>query len=121
MSRRSVRPQLRASILRGDIPDWLQKHIRRDRIILATLSVPPWIKASAFKELEAERDFRAASTGVPHVLDHIIPVDHPLVCGLTVPLNMQVIDAPLNARKGNKLHYAFQAEMFLEPEQLRMM
>jgi len=60
------------------------------------------------------------STGVPHVLDHIIPVDHPLVCGLTVPWNMQVIDAPLNAKKGNKLHYAFQGEMFREPEQLRM-
>lgn len=120
MSGRSVRPQLRASILRGEIPAWLQKHIRRDRIILATLSVPPWIKPSAFKALEAERDFRTAATGVPHVLDHIIPVDHPLVCGLTVPWNMQVIDAPANARKGNKLHPAFQIEMFREPEQLRM-
>lgn len=121
MTRRAVRPKLRERILQGDLPEWLQNHVRRRRIILLTLSVPPWIKASDFAALETERDFRTATTGVQHVLDHDIPLDHPLMCGLTVPWNMKVIDKHLNARKGNKLHFAFQDEMFTEPQQLEML
>lgn len=121
MTMRAVRPELRKMILKGQIPHWLEKHPRRRRIVLMTLSVPPWVKRQDFKELEAERDFRSKATGVPHVLDHIIPVDHPLVCGLTVPWNMAVMDSPANARKGNKLHPAFQIEMFTEPQQLGML
>jgi hypothetical protein len=41
--------------------------------------------------------------------------------GLTVPWNMQVIDHLANARKSNKLHVSFQAGLFEEPEQLRML
>jgi 5-methylcytosine-specific restriction endonuclease McrA len=118
---RSVRPLLRAAILRGDLPAWLRRHKRRDRVILSVLSVPPWIRRQDFADLERERDFKTASTGVPHVLDHVIPLDHPLVCGLTVPWNIQIIDAPANSRKGNKLHPAFQSRLFIEPQQLGML
>lgn len=71
-----------------------------------------------FKALEWEAKFKTATTGVRHVLDHIIPIDHPCVCGLNVPWNIQIIDESRNAKKGNKLHPAFQSEMFTDPQQL---
>lgn len=40
-------------------------------------------------------------TGERHVLDHIVPVNHPRVCGLTVPWNIQVIHWRANGSKGN--------------------
>lgn len=35
------------------------------------------------------------------VVDHIVPLKHPLVCGLHVQDNLRCITAELNARKGN--------------------
>ncbi len=112
---------LRAKILAGEeLPRWVRRHKRIDYIIAVALSAPPWIKRRDFAKLYAERDLRTAATGVRHVLDHIIPITHPLVCGLTVPWNMKAIDWRANSRKSNGLHHAFQIEMFNEPEQLRI-
>jgi hypothetical protein len=116
-----IRPKLREMLIRGDEPNWLRNHKRRDYILAACLSAPPWVRQSDFRTLIEERNFKRFSTGVPHVIDHVIPVTCDLVCGLTVPWNMRVIDAKLNARKSNKLHLAFQAEMFDQPEQLRLL
>jgi hypothetical protein len=52
----------------------------------------------------AERDkarVMTIVTGELHVLDHIVPVTHPVVCGLTVPWNLRVIHWRVNGAKGN--------------------
>jgi hypothetical protein len=41
-------------------------------------------------------------TGVPHDVDHIVPLRHPLVCGLHVEFNLRVIPASVNRAKGNR-------------------
>ena len=41
-------------------------------------------------------------TGIPHVVDHVVPLTHAEVCGLHAPWNMQVITFAANAAKGNK-------------------
>lgn len=112
-----VNKGLRRRLLQGDEPEWLKRHRRREYIIACVLSAPPWMPRRAFKKLREEANLQTQITGVRHVLGHIVPVTHPLVCGLTVPWNIHIIDAMRNARDSNKLHEAFQIRMFESTEQ----
>ena len=66
---------------------------RRARIMQAT---PPWADFDAIKAIYLE----AGKQGKQ--VDHIIPLTHPLVCGLHVQANMQLLTRSENAKKRNK-------------------
>ena len=44
--------------------------------------------------------------GIPHEVDHIIPLQGRKVCGLHIPENLQVLTRDANRAKGNKLRVA---------------
>lgn len=46
---------------------------------------------------------RTQATGVKHHVDHIIPLQSDVVCGLHVENNLRVIPATMNIRKSNAL------------------
>lgn len=95
------RPALRARILAGDEPAWLRDHSRRAYVRQAVLATPKWVDVAGLKALERERDALTKSTGIPHVLAHITPLNHPRICGLNVPLNLKVVPWAVNALEGN--------------------
>lgn len=86
-------------------PDYYKEltNARRRRFRDAT---PAWL--SAEQKLEIRLKYRLAielsrRLGVPHAVDHIVPLQGESVCGLHVPWNMEVITQEENLKKSNKL------------------
>lgn len=108
------RPGSKRRIMAGDIPTWVRNSPRASYIKSVILSTPLWMKTS---NIDLQRlHYRAAClsemTGVEHVLDHIVPLNHPRVCGLTVPWNLQIITRLHNGAKSNHVHLDEQLELF---------
>lgn len=99
---RYFNPTMRRKILAGSIPWWVQQHPRRSYIVAANLSTPDWVDRNVLKRMHEEAKAATRETGIEHVLDHIIPLSHPDVCGLTVPWNLQVVTRAQNAAKSNR-------------------
>lgn len=62
---------------------------------------PPWVDMEAIRALYDEASRLTRTTGVPHHVDHEIPLQGTLVSGLHVHTNMRVIPASENVRKYN--------------------
>lgn len=65
-------------------------------------ATPPWVDMEAIKAVYAEAERLTRETGTPHEVDHIIPLQHPMVCGLHVHTNLRAIPASENRAKGNR-------------------
>lgn len=66
---------------------------------------PKWLTDEddwMFKEIYSLAKLREELTGAKWHVDHIIPLQGELVCGLHVPINLQVITATENLNKSNK-------------------
>lgn len=105
-----VRVGSRRRLLAGDTPTWVSNSKRAKYIIAVMQSAPPWVNRKELVALETQARELTESTGTLHVLDHIIPLNHPRVCGLTVPWNLQVITWRQNGSKSNNW----------EPDQLNL-
>jgi hypothetical protein len=65
-------------------------------------ATPAWADLDAIKAFYARADALAKETGIPHEVDHVIPLNHESVCGLHVPENLQVLTKSGNRSKHNK-------------------
>ena len=68
-------------------------------------SVPSWHDDDAqwmIEEIYSLCALRSRLTNVTHQVDHIVPLNSKVVCGLHTPLNLRVITASENRVKGNR-------------------
>ena len=72
---------------------------REKRCVLAT---PTWADRELIKELYALARKLTEQTGIPHEVDHVVPLQGKSVSGLHVENNLQVISAEEHRRKSNK-------------------
>lgn len=98
----AFRPKSRVRLLAGEPVPWVERS-KRSRYIAAVLrSTPAWVDVAALKSIQYRARCLSEMTGVPHEIDHIVPLTHSLVCGLTVPWNLEIKTAVANNAKGNK-------------------
>jgi 5-methylcytosine-specific restriction endonuclease McrA len=70
------------------------------------LATPCWLTDVQFKDIRAiyeQAISLSRATGIPYVVDHIIPLQHEDICGLHVPWNLRVITRKENGLKSNKI------------------
>lgn len=60
-----------------------------------------WADFDEIRAVYREADRLTQATGIKHNVDHIIPLNHPRVCGLHVAANLRAIPAGPNMSKGN--------------------
>lgn len=111
----------RQRVLAGDIPTWVSNNARADYILGVMISCPDWVDRAELRALRDEARRQTRLTGQLHVLDHVVPVHHPRVCGLTVPWNLAVRHWRVNGSKGNDW-CPEQDEMFVlaEPDPVQL-
>ena len=80
---------------------WTQQRAKRRAAELK--ATPPWISMDEIERVYKKCKRVSKKTGVPHEVDHIVPLLGEKVCGLHVPWNLQIIPADENRSKGNKL------------------
>jgi len=105
------RKRTKRRIMNGEHVRWVEHKTKRNYIRQCVLSFPFWIKDKDLKPFFDEAKMLTAETGVKHSVDHIIPINHELVSGLSVPANLQVIKSKYNFAKGNKFN-PYQTDIF---------
>lgn len=69
-------------------------------------ATPKWITADqklAMRKMYLEAQKLTKLTGERYVVDHIVPLINPGVCGLHVPWNLQIMTQEENLKKSNKM------------------
>ena len=72
---------------------------RRARVLQAT---PPWLTPEHWEQIRSvytEARKLSVETGIPHDVDHIVPLRGKTVCGLHVPWNLRAIPKVQNNRR----------------------
>jgi hypothetical protein len=80
-------------------PRVLASNARREAI--RKLATPAWADKKMIRNFYKEARRLTEKTGIQHHVDHIVPLISPVVCGLHVEHNLQVMAAVDNVRKGN--------------------
>lgn len=66
-------------------------------------ATPKWANLVSIKAMYYVANYMTETTGIPHEVDHVIPLSGDNVCGLHVENNLQVISRTENRRKATKL------------------
>lgn len=111
---------LRQRYLRDGITA-LPKSWRRSWMIARIVATPPWADMKAIRAVYQRAAELTAQTGIPHEVDHEIPLQNPRVCGLHVAANLRALPRAVNNAKSN-YWCPEQMDLFKNgPEQLRLL
>lgn len=83
-------------------PGKVQAHVAKRRA-KKLQAMPPWADQKFIAEFYEAARVISEKTGVPHHVDHIVPLNHPDVCGLHIPANLDVIPEAENLQKSNSI------------------
>ena len=65
-------------------------------------ATPAWADVKAIAEFYREAQRKTEETGIPHEVDHIVPLRHKQASGLHVPENLRVVTRSVNCSKSNR-------------------
>lgn len=65
-------------------------------------AIPAWADHAKIREVYKEAKRLTLTTGVPHDVDHIVPLTSKIVCGLHVSANLEILPETENKSKGNR-------------------
>lgn len=64
-------------------------------------AVPSWAKVEKMQDFYLKAEALTKETGIPHEVDHLVPLVSDVVCGLHCEFNLSVIPRHINRSKGN--------------------
>jgi len=64
-------------------------------------SMPPWANKKVINAIYLIASQLTIETGIKHEVDHVIPSNHELICGLHVETNLQILTEAENIAKSN--------------------
>ena len=78
-----------------------RRHYGVKRRALLQRAQPAWADSYKIAKIYA-RAALLSQAGIPHHVDHVIPLMSPKVCGLHCPRNLRIRPAAYNLAKGNR-------------------
>lgn len=78
------------------------RRARERREHLTEEATPSWANKAAMDTFWDHATLMTDLTGVPYEVDHIIPINNPVVCGFNCEQNLRVVTATVNRSKSNK-------------------
>ncbi len=93
---RKLRERILLHGMKAMPPSW-----KRQWMMQRILATVPWADMKAIQAKYEEADALSLLTGIRYVVDHVIPLNHPRVCGLHLACNLQVITYKRNEAKTN--------------------
>jgi hypothetical protein len=88
---------------RRENPDVVRRLGAKHRALKIQAS-PPWVDYEKIAEFYEDARTLETIFGWPFHVDHVVPLNHPLVSGLHVPANLQILSASENQSKSNTFH-----------------
>ena len=86
--------------------------IRRQYEKLSRVATPRGV--TEIRRLYLEAKLLTIDSGVKHEVDHIIPLIHSQVCGLSVPANFQILTKEQNRRKASRFNQDKQSKIQMQ-------